>query len=172
VRDVLGVVGLSDRATEPVKRFSGGMKRRAGGVLVAVVGAAGLIAGRWAFGVRMQNLPTAWLWIALAGTAMIALFLLLQLYAGSERGADLLTSAALFPLAMAGGSFFPFEVMPDWLAAVGRCTPNGWALAELSAILQGEADVRHVAAAFALLLGGGMAACALAAHRLRAFARG
>ena len=30
----------------------------------------------------------------------------------------------------AGGSFFPFETMPDWMASFGQLTPNGWALVQ------------------------------------------
>ncbi|MEJ2153076.1 MAG: hypothetical protein P8Y29_09040, partial [Gemmatimonadota bacterium] len=51
---------------------------------------------------------------------------------------NILTGAAIFPLAMLGGSFFPFEVMPDWLASVGRYTPNGWALTRLNRVFAGE----------------------------------
>jgi ABC-type Na+ efflux pump permease subunit len=148
-----------------------GGKLVAAGVLMAAVAAAGLVAGRWVFGVRMQDLPLAWLWVVFAGTAMTALFVLVQLHAGSERGGDVLTSAVLFPLAMAGGSFFPFEVMPGWLAAAGRLTPNGWALSELSAILRGEAEPRAVALAFCVVLAAGAIIFGLAAHRLRRFAR-
>ena len=146
-------------------------KLLAGVVLVALVGAVGLAAGRWVFGVRLDNLPLALLWITLAGTVMLALFSLVQLYARSERGGDVLTSAALFPLAMAGGSFFPFEVMPDWLAAIGRRTPNGWALSQLTAILSGRTDARALAVAFAALVAVGAVTFLVAARRFREFAR-
>jgi ABC-type Na+ efflux pump permease subunit len=146
-------------------------KLLAGAALVALVGAVGLAAGRWVFGVRLANLPLALLWITLAGTVMLALFSLVQLYAKSERGGDVLTSAALFPLAMAGGSFFPFEVMPAWLAAIGRRTPNGWALSELTAILNGRTDALALAAAFAAVVAVGALAFVVAARRFREFAR-
>jgi ABC-2 type transport system permease protein len=157
-------------APQSVGMFLAG-KLLAGALLVALVGAVGLAAGRWAFGVRLENLPLALLWITLSGTVMTALFSLVQLYAKSERGGDVLTSAALFPLAMAGGSFFPFEVMPDWLAAVGRRTPNGWALNELTAILSGRTDAHALAAALAVVLAVGTLAVWIAGRRLREFAR-
>ncbi len=146
-------------------------KLLAGAALVAVVGAVGLAAGRWAFGVRLESLPLALAWITLAGTAMFGLFTLVQLYARSERGGDMLTTATLFPLAMAGGSFFPFEVMPEWLAAIGRRTPNGWALAELSAILRGRVDAAGLGVALAAVVAVGALTFLIAARRLRGFAR-
>jgi len=36
-----------------------------------------------------------------------------------------------------GGSFFPFDFMPQGFARIGRLTPNGWALGQLQNILTG-----------------------------------
>ncbi len=47
---------------------------------------------------------------------------------------------------MAGGSFFPFETMPPWMAAIGKRTPNGWALQRLKEIVSGRADAADLAA--------------------------
>jgi hypothetical protein len=33
---------------------------------------------------------------------------------------------------MAGGSFFPFAALPDWIAAIGRNTPNGFVVDRLT----------------------------------------
>jgi ABC-type multidrug transport system permease subunit len=51
---------------------------------------------------------------------------------------------------MLGGSFFPFEMMPAWLARIGRWTPNGWALVKLRGMLDGSADATGIAAAFGI----------------------
>ena len=51
-----------------------------------------------------------------------------------------------------GGSFFPFEAMPDWLAAIGRWTPNGWAMLQFKAILGGGATAAGLLPAAAGLL--------------------
>ncbi|MBA2564625.1 MAG: ABC transporter permease [Gemmatimonadetes bacterium] len=152
--------------------FLGG-KLLAGAVLLAVVGVAALLAGRFLFGLDLRGVALAVLWITFAGTAMLALFVLVQLHATSERAGDVLTTAVLFPLAMAGGSFFPFDVMPGWMAAIGRRTPNGWALDELSRILSGQSDLAGLAAAFAGVLAVAVAAFLLALRRLRSgFATG
>jgi ABC-type Na+ efflux pump permease subunit len=148
-------------------------KLLAGAALVAALSLVGLAAARWILGIELANLPLALLWVTFAGTAMLALLVLVQLHATSERGGNLLTGFVIFPLAMAGGSFFPFEIMPGWLARVGRLTPNGWALTQLEAILRGEVEPGALAAALAGVLAVGGAAFALSARRLRrGFAQG
>jgi ABC-type multidrug transport system permease subunit len=46
----------------------------------------------------------------------------------------------VFPLIMIGGSFFPFEAMPPWMANIGRWTPNGLAVIQLKQLLFGPID--------------------------------
>ena len=78
-----------------------------------------------------------------------------------------MTSFITFPLLMIGGSFFPFEIMPDWLASVGRWTPNGWALEQLKAILAGGVDMGGLSAAFIGLAVLGAVAFVLSSRSLR-----
>lgn len=142
-------------------------KLLAGAVLILGVSLAALLAGRWLFGLALHNLPLAALWAAFAGSALTAMMVLVQLLASSQRAGSLLANVLMFPLLMAGGSFFPFEAMPEWMAAVGRRTPNGWALAELKAILTGPIEPAHLGVAFAGLLAAGTVFFLLAARRLR-----
>jgi ABC-type multidrug transport system permease subunit len=116
-------------------------KLLASATLMLVVIGLGLIAGRWVFGIELHGLPIALVWATIAGMMLLAMMVLVQLFASSERAGNILTGAAIFPLAMLGGSFFPFEVMPDWLASVGRYTPNGWALAKLNQVFAGDLAV-------------------------------
>jgi len=113
-------------------------KLLAGAMLMLVVIGLGLIAGRWVFGIELHALPMALVWATFAGMMLLAMMVLVQLFASSERTGNILTGAAIFPLAMLGGSFFPFEAMPEWLASVGRYTPNGWALTKLNQVFAGE----------------------------------
>lgn len=157
---------------EPLSEFLAG-KLLAGAALLAGVSLVGLVAARWVFALPFANLPLAVLWATFAGTAMLALLVLVQLHASSARAGNLLTGFVIFPLAMAGGSFFPFELMPDWLARVGRWTPNGWALEQLQAVLSDSVDPAPLAAAFGGVLLVGVLAFALALQRLRRrFAQG
>jgi ABC-type multidrug transport system permease subunit len=50
----------------------------------------------------------------------------------------MLAAVVVFPSAMIGGNFFPFEIMPAGLARIGRWTPNGWILTQLQTILSGQ----------------------------------
>ena len=73
---------------------------------------------------------------------------------------------------MLGGSFFPSEVMPKWMAAVGRHTPNGWSLEHLKDILVARADVASLGIGTAALLLVGAILFALCARSMRgAFVR-
>jgi ABC-type multidrug transport system permease subunit len=113
-------------------------KLAAGTAVVGFVVAVALLAATALFGVPWARLPLAIAWCMFAGAALLALMTLLQVTAASERGAQLLSTLLVFPLMMIGGSFFPFEAMPVWMAAVGQWTPNGLALVRLKEILFGQ----------------------------------
>ena len=106
-------------------------------------------------------------WSSISGLLFLVFFSLIHLYAGSQTAGNIMTSAFTFPLLMAGGSFFPFEIMPEWLASVGRWTPNGWALEQLKTILAGTMDVGSLTVAFLGMAVLGVVAFVLSARRLR-----
>ncbi len=124
-------------APQTVASFLGG-KLAAGALLVACTTAVGLAVGLGFFGLDGSRAPAALVWCTFAGAALYSLFLLLQLLATTRRGANLLGTLVIFPLIMIGGSFFPFEAMPEWMQAVGRWTPNGLALVRLKDLLFGD----------------------------------
>lgn len=142
-------------------------KLAAGVALMAVIGGVALAAGTALFDIAWWRVPGALAWCVFAGAALLALLTLVQLFASSQRGADMLSSTIVFPLMMLGGSFFPFETMPGWMAAIGQWTPNGLAVTRLKDLLYGEAPLLPLAAA---ALGIGVPAAlafAAAGHRLR-----
>jgi ABC-type multidrug transport system permease subunit len=101
----------------------------------------------------------ATLWVTFAGTGIYVLMLLLAVYAPNERAASILASFVALMLAMVGGSFFPFEAMPGWLAAAGRLTPNGWALVQFKALLTGTMELGRLVLLFlavAVVIAGGL----------------
>jgi len=77
--------------------------------------------------VGIGKLPLGVLWLACSGVLLFAIMSVIQLFSPSQKSASLITGILVFPLAMAGGSFFPFEAMPGWLAGLGRLSPNGYA---------------------------------------------
>jgi ABC-type Na+ efflux pump permease subunit len=144
----------------------------AASVLFGVVCLAGVLVGRWVFGLALVNLPLAAAWGALSGAMFYVLLILVQLHAGSQRTGSLLANVITMPLLMIGGSFFPFEMMPDGLANIGRMTPNGWALMQLKAVLSGGFDVQSLAIATGGVVLFGLVLFSLAVRRMAgAFAR-
>ncbi|HET7691680.1 MAG TPA: ABC transporter permease [Gemmatimonadota bacterium] len=142
----------------------------AGSAALAAVSAIGLAAGRWLFGIEAENLSLAFLWLAFVGLALLALFTVVQVLARSERAANVMVNALTLPLAMLGGSFFPFEAMPEWMASLGRLTPNGWALLRLRAVMDGSPEPGVLAVSFAAAAGLAFAIGWLVSRRLRAWA--
>jgi ABC-type multidrug transport system permease subunit len=131
---------------------------------VALLGVAG---GAAVYGFPAGRILPAAVWAAVSGLALLVMFTLLQLFATSQKAGGLLSTLVLFPLMMVGGSFFPFEAMPDWLAAIGRKLPNGWALEQFKAILGGGATAAGLLPAAASLLGAVVVGSWLAGRRLR-----
>jgi ABC-type transport system involved in cytochrome c biogenesis permease component len=149
----------------PVWPFLAG-KLLASSVLVATIVAASLAVAWLMFAVPFGRLPAAFVWTWLAGVSLLCYFALLQTAATSERGGQLLSMMVVFPLMMLGGSLFPFDAMPAWLASAGRWTPNGLAVVRLREMLDGRAELVPVAASAAGLVVPALGAFWLAARRL------
>jgi len=149
-----------------VGQFLGGAVLSSG-ALIGLLAVCALTAARWVLGLQVRNWIPAVVWMILAGVALFLLMLLVQIHASSARTGNLLASATLFPLVMLGGSLFPFEVMPEGLAAIGRLTPNGFGVAQLKAILTGTVEPLRLAAGFVGVLLWSALTFALAARRLR-----
>jgi ABC-type multidrug transport system permease subunit len=136
---------------QPAWAFLGG-KLGSGAVLMAGVSFLGIAVAALLFDVRLAQLPLAWIWATLSGTAMLSFFILLQLLAASRRAGNILTTVVLFPMMMIGGAFFPFEIMPDWMQQVGGWTPNGMAVIQLKEMFRARAEVAPVLTAAAGIL--------------------
>ena len=111
--------------------FVGG---KAVAALLVVAGLAGitLTVGSIYHGVPWQRLVPSLAWVAIGGTGLFAWFAALQMLFSNKKAANLLTTILLFPLLMMGGSFFPLDTLPDWLAAIGRLSPNGFIVDKLT----------------------------------------
>jgi ABC-type multidrug transport system permease subunit len=156
---------------QPVAMFLAGKLIAGAGLMLGVVTVA--LGAAWSyFGLPLERFPAAVLWATFSGVVLITILLVIMLHASSERTAGVLAMALVFPLLMVGGNFFPFEVMPEGMAAVGKLTPNGWALAQLKAILAGEIVPSTLVVAFAGLLAVGAGLFVWSARRLQSFARG
>ena len=119
----------------------------------------------------VEFLPSL-LWLTISGVGLFAWFAALQMLFATQRAANLVTSILLFPLLMAGGSFFPLAVLPGWIAAIGRIAPNGFVVDRMAAELVSPGAWSIDASSWLILLtmtAAGLLACS---WRLRAgFAR-
>lgn len=113
------------------------------------------------------TIPLAVFWWTAGGVAVYLLLSLVQMLCTSRRGGSVLTNLLMFPLLMMGGSFFPFEAMPSWMAEAGRLTPNGWILQELKPVILGRTGVLGLAAPFGGLFAAGAVLVFLLRARLR-----
>jgi ABC-2 type transport system permease protein len=123
----------------------------AGGALITTICMLSLFAGVFLFEISAARLPLALLWSVASGCALLALFTLLQVLARTQRAAVIVGNLVMFPLLILGGSMFPTEAMPAALAAIGRWTPNGWALAHLKRVFSGAAAFSQTAVALAVI---------------------
>jgi len=108
-------------------------------VLVLVTG-FGLLLAQLLTGLQVSNFAIATFWVALSGVGLYLLMTLIQSLASTERTAHMLNNFILLPLTMLGGSFMPFDMMPQGLAQIGRYTPNGWSVVQLQNILRGSVN--------------------------------
>jgi ABC-type Na+ efflux pump permease subunit len=144
-----------------------GGKLAAVGVLYAALGIVALATGKFVVGAEVHSPVLAVAWVVVSGGVMYLLFLVVSALCPNPRAGSVLTNLMVMVLAMIGGTFFPFEMMPEFLARIGRLTPNGWAVVRFREILAGQLDAASLATGF-----GGMALLAAllflaAASRLR-----
>lgn len=138
--------------------------------VMTVAAFVALVLGVTAFGVSIARAPLALAWCAFTGGALFSYLLFIQLIATSQRGGQFLSSMIVFPLMMIGGSFFPLDVMPEWMARIGRWTPNGLAAVQTQNILFGHSSGPTLGVAMAVIGVPAIAALWLSVRRLRTFA--
>jgi ABC-type multidrug transport system permease subunit len=142
-------------------------------LLMATVALVALGIGFAYFDLPIGRLPLAVVWAAFSGTVFFLGMMALQVHCASQRAASITGMILIFPLMMIGGNFFPFEAMPDWMVAVGKRTPNGWALQQLKGILSATGQPLALVTAFAALAGAGILFFFAGARKLRrGFAQG
>ncbi len=139
----------------------------AGTAVVGAVGATGAALAVFVFGFEPAAVGVSLVWVTLTGAALVLVMMLVQLLARTQRAGSLLTTVIMFPLLMLGGSFFPFEAMPEGMAAIGKLTPNGWALMEFKWFLGGGLEPGRMALDLIALGGVGVVLFWICARRLR-----
>jgi len=106
--------------------------------LTAIVAAPIMLAGFFYLGISFEKYFTSLAWLALTGPVLFAVLSLIQVLSPSKKAGATISTLVMFPLLMAGGSFFPTETMPKFIANIARYTPNGNVIEPLKAYLTGE----------------------------------
>ena len=101
-------------------------KALAAAVIIGLVGGVTLVVGFLYHGIAWSKLPSSLVWISISGVALFSWFAALQMLFSNQKTAGVISQMLVFPLLMAGGSFFPLAVMPGWIAVIGRASPNGF----------------------------------------------
>jgi ABC-2 type transport system permease protein len=122
-------------------------------LVLAAVSTVALLSGKLLIGAEIHAAVPAVLWMTAFGGTMYVLLLLLNTFCPSYRSATTLSNLLVMALAMLGGCFFPFELMPSSLSRIGVWTPNGWAMLIFRSILAGQVNLAGFAAAFGAALG-------------------
>ncbi len=132
-----------------------------------------LPAGFFYHNVSFAKLPLASVWLTLAGCLLYLLMLTIQLSCPTRKSAGLFTTLVLFPLMMLGGSFFPFETMPAWMATIGKWSPNGIMLEHLKRFLVDQHTLVGMLSVALAVVAGTCVLLAVATTMIhRSFARG
>jgi ABC-type Na+ efflux pump permease subunit len=113
-------------------------KVTAGAVVFLVLNGLLLVVGFAYHGVPWRRLPVAMGWVLLAGVLFFLLLAMIQVHAPTRRAGGIITQLLIFPLMMVGGSFFPLEALPGFLARIGAWTPNGFVVEKLKGYLLGD----------------------------------
>ncbi len=143
-------------------------KALAASLIIAIVAGFTLFLGFLYHDIGWAHFPVSLLWLVISGSALFAWFSALQMLFSNQKIAGVVSTLVVFPLLMAGGSFFPLAVMPGWIASIGRASPNGFMAdrltTEITSIGVGAIDLQS----WLIVLAGTVAGLLICAWRLRA----
>lgn len=107
-------------------------------VLTAIVAVPIMVAGFFYLDIGFEKYLPALIWLMLTGPILFAVLTLIQVLAPSRKAGSVISTMVMFPLLMAGGSFFPTETMPKFIVVISQYTPNGRVIEPLKGYLLGE----------------------------------
>ncbi len=164
----LGTLRRAMTTPQSLAAYFGG-KVLAIGVVTSGIGALGLALARAGLGAEIVNPALALVWAPCAGMSFFLLNVLIQMAASDQRSGVMLSSLLLFIFGMVGGMFFPFEMMPEWLASVGKFAPNGWMILRFKEMIHGPVAAGAVAGQFGAVAVLNVMAFAFVCRRLRSW---
>ncbi len=147
-------------------------KALAAAVVIACIAGITMLLGFVYHDIAWSKLLPSMLFVVFAGVGFFAWFAALQMLFSSQKGASLLTMIVLFPLMMMGGSFFPLDALPNWLADIGRMSPNGYVADRLTTELTSATAWTYDLKSWAIVLAMTISGLAISSWRLKSgFAR-
>ena len=142
-------------------------KALAAAIVFAALALVTLLAGFLYHEVAWSKLVPSMLWVVVSGIGLFAWFAALQMLFATRKSANLVSTILVFPLLMAGGSFFPLAALPDSIAAVGRLSPNGFMVDKLAIELSAVSAWSFSAGSWSVNLAIAAVGLALCVVRLR-----
>lgn len=127
-------------------------KALAAAVVIGFLAGVTLTVGFLYHGLAWSKFVPSLAWVTISGVGLFAWFAALQMLFPTQKAANLLTTILLFPLLMMGGSFFPLDALPEWIAAIGRMSPNGFVVDRLTKELTSAAAWTFDARSWAIVL--------------------
>jgi len=112
------------------------------------------VVGLLAFGMELGNSPAAVIILSILMVIVSAAFaIMLATLVKTQRSAGSIAVLASLVLAPLGGCWWPLFIMPDWMQALAKITPHGWATTGFNKLMLFGADFGAVVPEMLVLLG-------------------
>ena len=127
-----------------------------------------LVVGLLVFNMDMGNSPAAVVILAIMMVLVSAAFaIMLATLVKTQRSAGSIAVLASLVMAPVGGCWWPLFIMPDWMQALAKVTPHGWATTGFNKLMLFGAEFGAVIPEILVLLGFAALFSAIAVWRFR-----
>ncbi len=127
-----------------------------------------LVVGLLLFNMDMGNAPAAVIILSILMVIMSAAFsIMLATLVKTQRSAGSIAVLASLVLAPVGGCWWPLFIMPEWMQALAKITPHGWATTGFNKVMLFGAEFGAVVPEMLVLLGFAALFGAIAVWRFR-----
>lgn len=126
------------------------------------------VVGLLAFGIELGNAPAAVIILSVLMVIVSAAFaIMLATLVKTQRSAGSIAVLASLVLAPVGGCWWPLFIMPEWMKALAKVTPHGWATTGFNKLMLFGAEFGAVVPEMLVLLGFTALFSAIAIWRFR-----
>jgi ABC-2 type transport system permease protein len=126
------------------------------------------VVGLLAFNMDMGNSPAAVIILSILMVIVSAAFaIMLATLVKTQRSAGSIAVLASLVLAPLGGCWWPLFIMPDWMQALAKITPHGWATTGFNKLMLFGAEFGAVVPEMLVLLGFAVLFSVIAVWRFR-----